>query len=126
MKIENERQLLPLAHRPWNILNSDEGKLLLSLFSYFKQSDAKEDEYKGWAYDIYFIRQNSIRYQHYIARVKGNERKVINEHWTFCPTSENDGVLIYEEIKELNILIVFHLHSFLWNYPTQEEMEDDN
>ncbi len=125
MKIPNERLLLPLAHRPWTILNSETGQILLPLFFDFKHSEAKEDEYKGWAFDIYFIRQNAIRFQHYIARLKGNERRKLNENWTFCPTSENDGVLIYEEFQELNILIVFHLHSFLWNYPTQID-DDEN
>ena len=47
MKLENEREILPLARSPWNIIDCYENHELLSLFNDFMLSDKNEDTYKG-------------------------------------------------------------------------------
>ena len=91
------------------------------------KSDKKKDSYKGWAIDVHFVKQNSETYQHYIAAVDVSKRKDVGDEWTYCPSrsDKDDNILIYHKF-ELKVLIVFHLHSFLWNYPTPEEMEEED
>ena len=126
MRIQNERQLLPLARQPWLILDKELGSLLMPQFEDFLHSEKTEDTYKGWALDIHFIRQNCVDYQHYIARSDYSRLKELSEDWKYTPSIEkDDNILIYSG-EDLNVLIVFHLHSFLWNYPTPEELDDDD
>ena len=74
----------------------------------------------------FFIRQNCVDYQHYIARSDYSRLKELSEDWKYTPSLEkDDNILIYSG-EDLNVLIVFHLHSFLWNYPTPEELDDGN
>ncbi len=126
MRIQNEKQLLPLARQPWLILDQELGSLLMPQFEDFLHSEKTEDTYKGWALDIHFIRQNCVDYQHYIARSDYSRLKELSEDWKYTPSIEkDDNILIYSG-EDLNVLIVFHLHSFLWNYPTPEELDDDD
>ena len=108
------------------ILDKEMGGQLMPLFEDFLHSEKTEDTYKGYALDIHFIRQNCVDYQHYIARSDYSRLKNLGEGWAYTPSLEkDDNILIYSG-EDLNVLIVFHLYSFLWNYPTPEEMGYDD
>lgn len=125
MRIENERQLLPLARQPWILLNSDSYHQLMPLFESFLSSEIKEDSYKGWALDVHFIKQSSELYQRYINSIDVSKSKDIGEEWTFFPSHDKDDNVLFYHKNEMSVLIVFHLHSFLWNYPTPEETDEE-
>lgn len=121
MKLENEREILPLARSPWNIIDCYENHELLSLFNDFMLSDKNEDTYKGWAFDVFFIKQDNSKFGHYLDIIKDDKKKQLNNDWVYYPINKDDKLLIFRN----NTLVVFHLHSFLWNYPTSSEMEDE-
>lgn len=121
MKFKNEREILPLARCPWNIIDCDENYELLSLFNDFLFSDKNEDAYKGWAFDVYFIKNDNIKFDRYLDIIKQDKKKQVNDDWVHYPINKDDNLLIFRDCT----LVVFHLHSFLWNYPSPSEMEDD-
>lgn len=109
MKIDNERQILSAVRSAVSGCGiSLDGfvNTIGPLFEQFMQENKEFDEYKGWCFDLTFIRATVSECRPYLSGLS-----LESDSWRYF--SEGKNGCIYA-IPEKGIIKI-HLHDFLWS-----------
>lgn len=109
IKIENEREFLPIVRNPLGNLEKFE-KLFLPVFRIFHESQLTEDKYAGWAFSMCFLKNTNKEY-HEMINAMDMKRHRINGEWIFAPSLKDKDDSIW---KTNDTVVLIHLESWLW------------
>lgn len=109
IKIENEREFLPIVRDPLGNFEKFE-KLFLPVFRKFHESQLNEDKYAGWSFSMFFFKKNNKEYLD-IMNTMDMKRHRINGEWIFAPSLKDKDDSIW---KINDIVVMIHLESWLW------------
>ena len=94
IKIENERELLPIVRNPLENWEKFE-KMFLPVLKKFLDSQLSEDKYAGWAFSIRFFKNTNNEYQN-IVNAMDLKRHRMNGEWIFAPSLEDKNNSIWK------------------------------
>lgn len=110
IKIDNEREFLPVVRNPLANVEKFE-KLFLPVFRKFEESQLTEDKYAGWAFSMCFFKNINKEYLDMI-NTMDMKRHRTNGEWIFAPSLKNEDDSVW---KNNDIVVLIHLESWLWN-----------
>lgn len=122
MRIKDERELLPYVRDRYHTIGDGRSPShpLRVMFEDFLQSNLEHDEYRGWTFNLDFVKATSSSFHEFLQQ-ETNRASLTNDWYIIQTTEREDIVLLFRDEG----LIRIHLFSYLWTYPCADDYEPD-